>query len=591
MEQKWIFRIKTEDLKDFEEMAKSAKKMGATHVMVGDLKRSRWMWEKDLTDPYTNWSMGHAQLFKLVCPPQLKPYLPAEHIAECMELVEKRCKILKQYGLKPALFSNEPFWLPEEAYRDHPEWRGARCDHPRRSKKPYYSPCIDQEEVLSMYRFAMKELTARTGIDFFTFMSNDSGGGLCWSSGTYVGPNGPAHCKNRKMSDRICGFLDALSDGARDSGVDAVIHFNTDIDFKAPETAAAAIWPMLKEHQLVNKKDCHGNEAIVSILDLGGPEKPILKIPRAVQFVQFLLKARKASAPYVICDIPRSDFEETAVCFEAARGEPLESLADCGPVLKKAAEKLAGAGYGGQLSDAWYLIEESYQHLSHTGLDLLMYGCQHQRWINRPFVLFPEELSEEDRSYYRRFQFQALTEEETNDLMNLQGIEGVRGFTSSFLITQTMNKAVKSMAEAISLLGKLESEEGSSIDKDKLELLIRRLKAESCFFRNIVNAVQFQELVDRTDFEQSPVLSLRWPTREDMRFEEFQNIVRAEVENAYALADVLEGYEDQLLLHTDAEHEDIFVFGPDFVKQLRRKAEIMLDHIGEGSRVYVSHNI
>lgn len=43
------------------------KELGGTHMMVGDLPRSRWMWERDLKDPYSNWSMGHAQLFKLVC--------------------------------------------------------------------------------------------------------------------------------------------------------------------------------------------------------------------------------------------------------------------------------------------------------------------------------------------------------------------------------------------------------------------------------------------------------------------------------------------------------------------------------------------
>ncbi len=42
------------------------------------------------------------------------------------------------------------------------------------------------------------------------------------------------------------------------------------------------------------------------------------------------------------------------------------------------------------------------------------------------------ELPEEEKEYYRKYQFQALTQEDAADLMNLQGIEGVRGFTSHF---------------------------------------------------------------------------------------------------------------------------------------------------------------
>lgn len=591
MEHKVIYHVATDSLKDFEKCAEQVRELGGTHMMVGDLPRSRWMWERDLKDPYSNWSMGHAQLFKLVCPPQLKPYLPQEHIAECMELVQARCDILKKLGLRPALFSNEPFWLPEEVYRDHPQWRGARCDHPRRSTKPYYSPCIDQPEVLSMYRTAMRELVRRTGIDFFNFMSNDSGGGVCWSGGTYVGPNGPSHCRNRMMADRIAGFIDALSEGAREGGADAVIHFNANIDFKAPEEQIGSVWPRLKENQIVNSLDCHGMRPITIIADLGAPKQPVKRIPRMVRYAGFLQQARQADTPIVVVDMPRSDFEEAFICGRKALHRPLNSMADCLDLLRDTACEIAGSACEPKLLDAWYHIDESYKHLSHTGLDLIMYGCQHQRWINRPFLLFPLELPEEEKEYYRKYQFQALTEEDAADLMNLQGIEGVRGFTSAFLITQTVLQARKSMDKAIDLLQQILEDKESRMDAEKLSLLIRRLRVQECFYDNIANAVQFQELADRTDFETPPQLSLRWPTRDDRRIEEFQNITRAEIDNVTLLADLLDGYEEQILLMTDEAHEDIFLYGPHFVEQLRKKAEIMWDHMLDGSRVYVTHNI
>ena len=35
-----------------------AKSIGATHVIVSRLTRSRWIWEQDKTDPYPNWLMA-----------------------------------------------------------------------------------------------------------------------------------------------------------------------------------------------------------------------------------------------------------------------------------------------------------------------------------------------------------------------------------------------------------------------------------------------------------------------------------------------------------------------------------------------------
>ena len=586
-----VFSIVTDSLEDFRNMAVKAKEMGATHVMAADMPRSRWMWEQDLSDPYPNWSMGHAQIFKLVCPPELKEFLPQEHIRECFELLKARCDILKEVGLKPALFSNEPFWLPEEVYRAHPAWRGARCDHPRRSRKPYYSPCIDNPEVLAMYKYAVKMLCQETGIDYINFMSNDSGGGLCWSTGTYVGPNGPESCRERSMADRVAGFVDALTEGAAEAGVDMVVHFCSEIDFKAKEISVSTACPKLKDNQIVNKMNNKSEVVVTSIIDVGVPGKPVKKIPHMVKFVKFAMKAAALDTPIVMRDIPRSDLDEAWEVFAQIKKQNPTGIDECFKVLKDAAVNIVGEEAAGRLVDVWYQIDEAYNHLSHTGLDLVMYGCQHQRWINRPFVLFPMELAEEDRAYYRKFQFQALTEENTNDLMNLQGIEGVRGFTATFMLGETMKKAIASLELAIAGIESIQETLKDEEKCSKLTMMKKRLLAERCFYRNIIHAARFQELVDRTDFESQPTCELRWPTRNDSRIEEFQNITRAEIDNTYELIDILEGNLEEIILCTTPEKEDIFLYSTDFINQLKRKAEIMLEHMNDGIRVYETHNI
>jgi len=104
-----------------------------------------------------------------------------------LQIVKERCAILKELGMKAAFFGKEPAWLPEAVYQAHPEWRGPRCEHPRRARNTYYAPCIDQPEVLAMYRKAVAELCRQAPIETFSLLTNDSGGGICWSVSLYPG--------------------------------------------------------------------------------------------------------------------------------------------------------------------------------------------------------------------------------------------------------------------------------------------------------------------------------------------------------------------------------------------------------------------
>jgi hypothetical protein len=71
----------------------------------------------------------------------LEPYLDADYARRNLELVRRRSEIVKKYGIQAAVVVIDPFYLPEQAYLDHPAWRGPRCDHPRRSRDMYFSPC------------------------------------------------------------------------------------------------------------------------------------------------------------------------------------------------------------------------------------------------------------------------------------------------------------------------------------------------------------------------------------------------------------------------------------------------------------------
>ena len=586
MDQKIIIDVETRTIEEFKAAALRAKAMGATHMTVGHLPRSRWMWELDLTDPYLNWCMRHTQLFKLMCPPELEKYLPAHFITQCFNIVKSRCDVLTSLGMKGALFSNEPFWLPEAVYRDHPAWRGARCDHPRRSKHTYYSPCIDNPEVLAMYRNTIKELVYNTCIDFITFKSNDAGGGICWSSGTYVGPNGPEACRNRSMSDRIIGFLDTLIAGGKDAGVDLTISFNANLKFKAAEPGVAEAWRGAGDNCIINGRDNKGEYPMFSQM---GDLEWVRGIPNLFGFIQTLGTAFNSGKRIVAIQLIETDFTENWKYIENNMKNMPFTLKSCMDGAYQTSRQIAGEDCADLLTDAFYHISEGELHFSHDGLGLIMYGIVHQRWINRPFVLFPQELSDEERTYYRCFQFQALDEKHANDLLDMQNIECARGFSAAFLLSETVRKATESFNKAITFLEKLKEKKPDL--KEKAALLIRRLKVYNCLMKTCVNAALFQNLADSIDFSAEPPLDCSWPTRNDPRIEQYQNITRSEIDNAYELADLLDGWENRIFHVSDEKNEDIFVFGPNLVSQIRKKAEIMLNHELDGNRVFERHNI
>ena len=224
--QKVIFTCPTNSTEEFRRLAMQAAELGATHVSISDLPKSRWQWDLDLNDPYPNWGMLVTSIFKVVVPEELKSFLPADYAKKNLQIVKERCAILKELGLKAAFFGKEPSWLPETVYQAHPDWRGPRCEHPRRARHTYYAPCIDQPEVLAMYRKAVAELCRQAPIEVFSLLTNDSGGGICWSVSLYPGQNGPSLCEKRSYADRVVGFMSTIQDGAKDAGLTAEVSMN-----------------------------------------------------------------------------------------------------------------------------------------------------------------------------------------------------------------------------------------------------------------------------------------------------------------------------------------------------------------------------
>jgi len=589
-QRKIIFNCPTASIEEFETFATEAKKLGATHINISQIIPSRWQWELDLNDPYPNWGMPIATIFKIVVPTELEPYLPVDYAKKNFETIKKRCAILKKLGLKAAFVGKEPAYLPEAVYQDHPDWRGPRCEHPRRARNTYYAPCIDQPKVLEMYRHAVAELCRHAPIEVFDLLTNDSGGGICWSVSLYPGQNGPAWCEHRSYADRVVGFLSTIQEGARDAGFEAEVSFRYGSGYISRAEVESVI-PYLKAGQTINGRNKDGvtpNYAI-GIVDYWSGVGPVNGIPQILKVAEQLQHVpQQDNVNLNFSFLSWEDFLEQRDLIEQFNQHPFLNLVEKMQALRRFAAKQVGEENSDQLMEVWEKINKAVHAVLSLGPDpIMLVGTINQRWITRPLVPFPMELTSEEKDYYRKFQFQANSEEEAADLMNLQGFEMINGYSGSLLASWALNQAISQIESAVDDVAKIEKNLNNKSHAQKMEWLSLILKTLSCFYKNAKHTIQYQDILDRTDYENPPEEQNIYPLDGDQLLREIQIVTRNEVDNTYELISIL-GSTNLPLVKTapSLEEEDVFNLGPNIVEQLKKKVDIMLKHQLDVNRLY-----
>ena len=493
---------------------------------------------------------------------------------------------MQKYNLRAALTLSEPFYLPERVYRAHPAWRGPRCDHPRRSREMYFSPCIDEPEVLALYAEAMNRLCAEIDIGYLQIITNDSGAGLCWSAGLYNGPNGPARCREIPLGERLLRFLQVFQDAAARQGREMITDITSHIiGFKEKDGAMEGVWRHIRPGQIVNGRNARGETPLAHVtFGLYEHFRPLRCLPVTVDFLDSLDRAMRAPGEAVMVNVRECEFGEYDRILRAYWENPPQNAAEKMALLLRVAGEIAGEAHAGALLDAWTELDAALRILKGIWLDnFVMMPLVSQRLINRPFVPCPERLTEEETAYYRPFLFQATTEEQARDLMNIQGMDFIRGFSGTRMATLAMKEALSHLARS--------REKIAACCDEKFALLDRRLRVMECLIHTLDNACRYQEILDRTRTDETAPLGTQWPAQGDERILKLNEIARAEIDNCYALAALIEGCETELFnLTQEPENEDIFVMTTALPAQLRRKAEIMLDHMRDADAIYETNN-
>lgn len=194
-------------------------------------------------DSYSWFSYWGPSMDQFVSSPLFDGVFPKEYLENNLSDLKHVVQVAKSYGLKPIFFGYEPRYVPEDFLQKHPELRGPQVDHPLRSIQPRYTLCTDRQEVREHYRALAQKLAEEVpDIAEMHMIIHDSGAGLCWYNALYRGKNGPEHCKDIPMEERMNKFLGAIQQGFSDGGLDIPIvaqpHQGNLSDFDALLTGA-----------------------------------------------------------------------------------------------------------------------------------------------------------------------------------------------------------------------------------------------------------------------------------------------------------------------------------------------------------------
>ena len=578
-----IFIINTAitDLNEFRKLVKQSvdlKKYGTVQINIGTLADKSFYEIPKGGNPWSEYASNNAPLYKFFPDARVSRFVPAEFIKKNRQLLLDKAKILRENGMEAAFFANEPGFLPSGFFDAYPNMRGPRVDHPRRSNFEFFSPCVSVKETQEMYTMMMAEmLKTIPEIKTFFFKTNDAGGGFCWSDWLYTGPNGPTQCKNQSAGERVKMLMTALKEGASRAGKEITIYLTKD-DSNFSDAEKKDIDKNLPQNCYFIGDD---SPAIATIGSFFGTSYPVKGILEPLSFLKSMKSINDKSAKTIFIGFKsfynrgNESLDVSGIMIDMLAKQMRVTASDetIQQLLMRYCEDWAGKNSAERLFNAFVALNDAlkYKNTSMPGVSALYWGVSN-RFINRPLLIAPQRLSENEEAYFLPYVFNVSKDEARMDYTD---IAGARRTVSDGVIENYVARI-----KQVYLI--LEGTDASAPKKEFIQNMATALRIYASIMRSCGNFAEAQAIRDRNDEKlkgpvHRPNKEITWTGDSD--FIRFNEIMRDELDNAQELIDILEKGGMDLICHAkDAIHEDTFLLGPDLIKQVKKKRRIMLDH-------------
>ncbi len=443
---------------DPEQYVATLAEAGFTHCEVNGLQAH--MPHEDLVahEYYSQFYSYQPGLNHFVDTPLTRGIWPAMYLDANLNHLRKLADLGRRYGLKPGVCMFEPRTLPERFFQKFPTLRGARVDHPFRSRLPRYTMAQDHPIVQRHFRDALQALIrAVPDLGYMSLWTNDSGAGFEHSASLYVGRNGgPFMIREWRSHERVAEasgksivrFLRNLQAGAAELNPDFDVFLRLEpfkmehehikaglgghVSYEAPSLlvrgyslpyphprypenfgVAGSIfhdWMDAAEKTALAEDRARGIEPVLHYSASGvWNHEPLIGLPFP-RLVHAKLKSAAAtgiarmSALGGLAHTTRTPYWPNVVALQAAQFTPDRPI---DAVLAEYATQLVGPELAPALDRAWRDFETALGWQPLVPLFCVFGFCWQRTW-DRPFVPDIEAIPQADRDYYERhgcFQF------------------------------------------------------------------------------------------------------------------------------------------------------------------------------------------
>ncbi len=425
---------------------------GFTHCEVNGLQ-AHMPYEDTVAWEYYPQFYSYAPGFNhFVDTPLTQGIWPALYLDANLTHLRKLADLGRRYGLKPGVCMFEPRTLPERFFAKYPTLRGARVDHPFRSRLPRYTMAQDHPIVQRHYREALQKIMRSVpDLSYMSVWTNDSGAGFEHTASLYVGRNGgPYMIREWRNHDKVAQaagesivrYLRNLRTAAAELNPDFDVILRIEpfkvehehikagmgdhVTWEAPSLLVRGYnvpysHPKYPENHAVAGSLFHttmdkAEQETLAASRAAGVEpvlhysasgvmnhEPLLGLPFPRLLHAKMIAMRDTGLTRISClggltNTAQAPYWPNPAVLRAAQFFPTKPIEN---VLIDFATSLVGADHANMLSTAWRDFEEALVWQPLVGLYCAFGFCWQRTW-DRPFVPDIEAVPVAERDYYER---------------------------------------------------------------------------------------------------------------------------------------------------------------------------------------------
>ncbi len=601
-----------------EHYAATLAESGFTHIEVNSLQAS-FPYEDSVPGEYYSQFYNYCPGFNhFIDTPLTRGIWPAHYLDANLERLKNLAALGRKFGLKPSVCLYEPRSLPERFFQRYPNLRGARIDHPFRSRLPRYTLAQDHPVTKHHFRLATLALMkAVPDLDAMSIWTNDSGGGFEHSASLYIGRNGgPYMIREWRSHDKIAeaagksmgAFLRNLREAAATVNPDFKLSlriepFKVEHDHLKSELGRGIHWegPSLlargyelpyshpkykdqlgvaggmfhcqmdeREKPELARERAQGIEPILTYA--AGPvwnQEPLIGIPwprmihaRLTQLQE--IGTNLISAMGGLANTAAAPYWPNPIAIRAAQFTPEIPIDE---VLADEAVRLVGPRHGPAVAKAWELFEDAVTHQPIVPLFCGFGWCWQRTW-DRPIVPDIEAIPAADRHYYERHGCFQHNNPGVNDLGKDVLFELITREAADQMVPRFDRKLLPRIAKAEKHVARaLTQAKGDAQATAVLADLRDRLRAYRHWATTLRTVVAwcsgvYGYLASKT-------------ARQKQRHEQFlQHAIDIELENARGFLDHFENSPTEFMV-VSATGENTFIYGENLGDHVRNKIRLM----------------